>query len=73
MLSFPSQNDKKKTFSDQPGVLEKNRQGENLNHQMFITAFLQFQSKDQREPHNKVESQSQAQQLVGFEPGTFRF
>ena len=28
MLSFPSQNDKKKFFSDRPGVLEKTDPGD---------------------------------------------
>ena len=28
MLSFPSQNDKKNSFSDQPGVLEKTDAGD---------------------------------------------
>ena len=28
MLSFPSQNDKKNVFSDQPGVLEKTDPGD---------------------------------------------
>ena len=28
MLSFPSQNDKKKFFSDQPGALEKTEPGD---------------------------------------------
>ena len=40
----------------------------NVNH-----CSLHFQPQGHREPRNKVGSQSPAEHLVGFEPGTFRF
>ena len=47
--------------------------GENLTHPMLITAFLHFRAEGHREPRNEFGSLSQAELLVVFEPGTFRF
>ena len=47
--------------------------GDNLTHPMLITAFLHFRAEGHREPRNEFGSLSQAEFLVVFEPGTFRF
>ena len=47
--------------------------GDNLTHPMLITAFLHFRAEGHREPCNEFGSLSQAELLVLFEPGTFRF
>ena len=46
---------------------------DSLTTPMLITAFVQFRPEDHRETHNEVGSLSPAEDLVGIEPGTFRF
>ena len=40
---------------------------------MLITAFVNFSLESHQEPRNEVGSLSPAEDLVEFEPGTFRF
>ena len=44
-----------------------------LTHPLLITEFLHFLHEGHREPHNKVGSLSPAENLVSFEPSSFRF
>ena len=46
-------------------------QGDSLTNPMLVSVFVQFQLAGNQEPCNEVGSQSPAECIVWFEPGTF--